>query len=371
MTSPAIASPQVERRPRAADRPAWPASPVAEVFAEVGAFVLGRAAAGRQRQLLATALAGLDQHAAGTEALFFVDLPLLVHGAIRGDERPAIPLAVATTLLFLGADILDDLADGDRPAHWHGCSPAEINLAGATLLCALTPLAIGHLRAPADCVLAMQETLASGLLRMGAGQQSDLAGIGGGHVRADEIEAAVAGKSGEELAIFATLAAQLAGAPAGVVEHYAAMGRAVGTGAQLASDCYELFTDPASRDLAHGTPTLPTALRLERLRGGARAAFADLLDRARTAEAAREEVRRQLRAGGELRQCAFIVEIHRQRALRQLALAVPLEPAASGLRALIDRISFFPQTIAGPTASGAQADMHRNQTREEPKSHEP
>lgn len=343
---------------------------VAAVLAAVKSLVGRQAASDRQRALLERALIGLEAPVEKTDRLFFVELPLLVHAAIGGDEHPALPLAAATTLIYLGADIFDDLADGDRRAHWEGYSPAEINLAAASLLSALAPLAVANLAAPAERIVAMERTLASGLLRMAAGQQSDVSATGrNAPVRPEDVEAAVAGKSGEELAIFAALAAQLAGAPAPIVDRYAAMGRALGTGAQLASDCYELFTDPACRDLAHGTPTLPIALHLERLRGADRVAFVELLTRARTEHDARRSVREQLIAAGTLRHCAVEVEIYRQRALRELALAAPVEPAAGELRSMIASISFFPQKITAPGPLAAVVDSNKqsnHQPREEP-----
>ena len=66
----------------------------------------------------------------------FIPLPVLVYSGLRGHEGPAIPLAAATTLLFLGIDWFDDVAAGDRPA--------EANL----VLCALAQLAIAGLDAP-------------------------------------------------------------------------------------------------------------------------------------------------------------------------------------------------------------------------------
>ena len=338
-------------------------SVVEEVFAEVRSLVRRHAADEGQRHLLETALMGLEPHACRSEPVFFVELPLLVYGAIRGDARPAVPLAAAATLLFLGADIFDDLADGDRPVHWDGRSHAEITLAAANVLCALTPLALDALPAPPERKVAMQATLATGLLRMSAGQHSDVTVRQRNQTSAADIEAAVAGKSGEELAIFAALAAQFAAASGEQVEHYAAMGRALGTGAQLASDCYELFTDPESRDLVHGTPTLPIALHRERLGGAEREAFEALLVRARTDEAARGEIRRQLIAGGGLRMCAFIVETCRQGALRSLAFANPREPGAGALRELIGSISFFPLNL--PSADPVSGAWHKPQTQEE------
>lgn len=166
---------------------------------------------------------------------------------------------------------------------------------------------------------------------------------GSADISAAEVEASVAGKSGEQLATYASLAAQLAGAPSEVVTTYAAMGQAIGTAGQLASDCYDLFQASHSRDLANGTRTLPIALHLERHTGTERERFLMLLAQARHDKEAREAVRHCLRAAGELRRCAFVVEVYCQRALRALQQAQPLEPAGSGLRAMIDGMSFFPK----------------------------
>jgi geranylgeranyl pyrophosphate synthase len=118
------------------------------------------------------------------------------------------------------------------------------------------------------------------------------------------------------------------------------MGLALGTGCQIASDCYDLFQAKHSVDLANGTRTFPIVLRLQRQTGEERARFLDLLERAREKTAAQEEVRRRLRAAGELRRCAVIVEIYRQRALRALHEVDPWEPARSGLRMRIDEMRF-------------------------------
>src|SRR3712207_9574578 len=58
-----------------------------------------------------------------------IQLPLLVHAAITGDEGPALPVAGACTLLYLGADLFDNLIDHELPSSWDGRDPAEGNLA--------------------------------------------------------------------------------------------------------------------------------------------------------------------------------------------------------------------------------------------------
>ncbi len=44
-----------------------------------------------------------------------IQLPFLVHAAITGDEGPALPVAGACTLLFLGADLFDSILDHELP----------------------------------------------------------------------------------------------------------------------------------------------------------------------------------------------------------------------------------------------------------------
>ncbi len=304
-------------------------------------FALNSAVTEHQRRLLQTALVGLRQQALEGELAQFVHLPLLIYAALEGDEQAARPLAAATSLLFLGLDIFDDIADGDLPTHWANYRTSEINLAAATLLAAIPQLIIAELDAPPERLAAMQRTLAEGLLRMSAGQQRDLATAGSERVSVAEIEASVEMKTGEEVAMFARLAAQLAGASVETANIYAAMGRALGTGGQLSSDCYDIFTAAHSKDLANGTRTLPIALHLERQNGAERGVFLAMLDKARYDAAAQEEVRERLRAAGEMRCSAFVVETYCQRALRLLDQANPHEAARGELRALINSVSFF------------------------------
>lgn len=324
--------------------PTSPAGWVERVLADVEAFAAAHAQTPVQGALLQAACASLRAQSHGQEdQLPFVHLPMLVHAALQGSAEPARPLAVVTSLSFLGIDILDDLADGDRPAHWGEYSEAQIALTAHTLLSALVPLAIAQLDAPPGRRVLMQRTLAQGLLRMGAGQLTDLATTGSGSPDSDAVEGSVTGKSGEELAMFAALGAQLADAPVDTVAAWAEFGRALGSAGQLASDCYDLFRDPECRDLVHGARTLPVAWHLQRLTGAARDRFLDLLARARVEAAAQEQVRDELRAAGALRYCAFVVELYRQRAQRQVDQMYPPVAARAGLQRLVDFPSLFPQ----------------------------
>src|ERR671914_15326 len=75
-----------------------------------------------------------------------IQLPLLVHAAITGDERPALPVAGACTLLYLGADLFDSILDHELPPSWQGRDSSQASLAATTLLGALPQLSIARLR---------------------------------------------------------------------------------------------------------------------------------------------------------------------------------------------------------------------------------
>lgn len=285
---------------------------------------------------LETAFAGLATHAARYLRVFFVDVPVYVYAAVRGETAPALPLASAIALLFLGLDTADDITDGDLPAYWEGCSLADIQIVTLALLASLPQQIVAGLDAPADTRAGMQEAIARATLKMIAGQQRDVRTAGTADVSAAAVEESVASKSGEEVALFASLAARFGGADASQIAHYEAMGRALGTAAQLTSDCDDLFVNPHSKDLAAGTRTLPIAFGLERMTGPARDELVTLLDRARTDAGAGLEVRTRLRDAGVLAPCTLYIEIYRQRALAALDAAGAREPARSRLRRLIE-----------------------------------
>jgi geranylgeranyl pyrophosphate synthase len=298
---------------------------------------------------LDTAFTGLATHAGRYQRVFFVDVPVHVYAAVRGETAPAMPLASAIALLFLGLDTADDVTDGDLPSYWQACSLADIQIVTIALLASLPQQIVARLDAPAETRAGMQEAIARTTLKMIAGQQRDVQAAGSANVRAAAVEAMVAAKSGEEVALFASLAARFAGADAAQIAHYEEMGRALGTAAQLTSDCDDLFVNPHSKDLAAGTRTLPIALGLERITGPARDEFVSLLERARTDAAAGIEVRTRLRDAGVLAPCTLYIEIYRQRGLAALEAAGAREPARSRLRRLIDMARWPRPQVGRPT----------------------
>lgn len=294
------------------------------------------------RQLLLKAIAGLElQIEDEKELLPFAHLPAVIYAAIRGDAAPARPLAVATTLLFLGIDVLDDIADGDLPEYWQDIPTAEIQLVAATLLSSLPQLAISQLRVVPHIKDRMQATLSEGLLCMSGGQLQDLRGADRDHITPEDVEKSVEHKSGEEGALIAKLAADMAGVSEETAQRYAAFGRAIATGGQIATDCYDLFQAKHSKDLANGSRTLPVAVHLSRLEGADRTTFLSQLEEAKTSGTIRTLIQRELRAKGVLRLCALVVEMHCQKARDILAALDISAESRQEMDRMVSHVSFF------------------------------
>ena len=289
--------------------------------------------------VLETALSGLDAEARRHEQPFIVDLPLSVYAAVRGERGSGIPIAAAISLMYLGFDIGDDLTDGDLPPHWEGRSFADTLIVMVALVASLPHTIIDGLDVPLDVRARMQTAVATRLMTMLGGQHRDVRAAGRTDVSAKAVEDSVVAKAGEEFALFAWLSAAYAGAGAAELDHYDAMGRALGTAMQLTSDCIDLFVAPHSKDLAAGTRTLPIALTLERLTGDARTEFVALLDRARTDTAAGSAVRERIRAARVLPLCSMIIAVYRQRALAAIEASDAPASAGLGLRTIVDRFT--------------------------------
>jgi geranylgeranyl pyrophosphate synthase len=329
---------------------AWYARRADAVLSEAAALVQRQAQTPEQAALLDTAFAGLRAIVTGGARYFpAIHLPLLVHHAVRGDDTPALPLAVATTCWFVGCDVLDDLADGDLPAAWRGYRPAEIQLAALTFLCALPALALAALDAPAARRAPLLDTIAQGGLRMAAGQQQDLRLTGSTTPDAAAAEAALA-RSGEEIGLFSRLAAQLADVAPATVEAYTRFGRALGAVWQLRNDWDDLFGPAPSKDLANGTRTLPIVLGLVHRRGAAREEYLALLERAREDPTARAAVCEAITHSGAAWHVVWLGQVYGHRARRALAEAAPRGPAGAILEQLIDD-----GLLGSPGSDGAAA----------------
>jgi geranylgeranyl pyrophosphate synthase len=313
---------------------------------------LERAATAGQRRVMAAAFGDmrtrLAERGSSVEALDCVRLPRLVHLAVRGHDQSALPLAVALTVLYVGLDLWDSVMDGELGPAWDHLRPEEVSLTAAALIGGVVPLAMLALDAPAATVLAMQRALARAFTAIAAGQQVEWANAAGDQVTAEAAMAAVEGKSGDVVALFAELAALSADAPPATVAAWAALGRALGIATQIRTDLHDLIAAPNGRDLRNGLRTLPIALALEGLEGADRDALLTLLGRARSDEGARQGIRQHLATAGVPNACALLIETQREAACHALASTGAGAPACQSIQALIDSLSLVrSQSIQG------------------------
>ncbi len=275
-----------------------------------------------------------------------VQLPLLVHEAVTGDDRPAIPLAAACTLLYLGADLFDSMLDQELPPPWHARGSSEANLAATTLLASLPQLSIAHLReqgTPPAKLWALAHLFADTLLAMSAGQYEDLLFPNLENVSLEDTRAMVERKSGSASDLLARSGAVLATEDSFTIEAYAAFGLCFGIAKQLLNDVWGIWGEGASRDFLNGKRTLPIVHALSTLRGEQRQRLQKLLVAARESAEHHDEVRALLAAAGSVRYTALILWLYQERARNHLASASPQEPAGRELRMLLDQASLLPQ----------------------------
>jgi geranylgeranyl diphosphate synthase, type I len=273
-----------------------------------------------------------------------IQLPLLVHAAITGDQRPALPLAGACTLLYLGADLFDNLIDHELSPSWHTRDPAQANLAAATLLAALPQLSVARLReqgtSPAR-LWALTHLFAETLLTMSAGEHEDMLVAKRENVGLKMCRTTAEHKSGSEFALFTRAGAILATEDPSVIEKYAVFGLCLGTASQICSDIGDIWGEGISQDLLNGKRTLPIVHALYALPGASRERLQELLRVARKSAEYHDEVRALLAAAGSIHYTTLVVEIYLQRARDQLAAASPREPAGWALRILLDGTSLL------------------------------
>lgn len=269
-----------------------------------------------------------------------VHLPLLVALAVNGDER-GVPddLAVVTSFVELGADLLDHLADGELGEAWLDTPPVSVQLAGTAFLVVLPHLAISTLDGDASVLAEMHAVLARGLMAIGAGQQRDLELTGARTPASRAVLDAIAGKSGGRRAMYAELAACWAGADGDRRAALASFGRELGIARQLASDAGDLVAPGPSRDLARGARSWTIAWALEQLSGEPRARLLASLDACvgGADASATDVVVDQLRDCGALRRTLLEVGMHRTSALAALDRAAP--GPRTGAAALLESLA--------------------------------
>lgn len=319
---------------------------VAQVFIFLDELVIALPVPSSHQELLQVHLKVSREQAEARPQISAVQLPLLVYAAITGDERSALSVAGACTLLRLGTDLFDSMLDNELPPPWYARDSAEVTLAATTLGAILPQLCIARLREqgiqPAK-LWTLTHLFADTLLTMSAGQYEDLLLPDLENVSLEDSWAMVERKSGSECALFARAGAVLATEDPSTIESYAAFGLYFGIAEQLVSDVWDIWGESASQDLLNGKRTLPIVHGLSTLRGEQRERLQKLLVVAREFVGCHDEVRALLAAAGSVRYTALIVWLYQQQAQNYLTAAAPQGPAGRELRMLLDRTSLLPQ----------------------------
>ncbi len=303
------------------------------VFKEANDLLARHSESIEQKILLSRFLAGLEEKA-GDGFLPCISMPLIIHSAIKGEERSATKLAAACLFLFLAADIIDDIADGDFAKNWgEELSKSEAILASVVFASSIAPLAMDDIGIESQSACLLKASLSKCIISMAAGQQGDLRSCESLHSTSPEqVIENVQGKSGSEIAGVALMAAQLAGAEKHVANEYMNIGRIIGTAGQIMTDCHELYNASEGRDLVNGTVTLPLAIHFQNLLEEDKDHFLNLIRFAQHDEPARTKVRNLVAESGSLAQAYSFLQRYKAEALDRLDRLNPLEPAATELK---------------------------------------
>lgn len=298
------------------------------------------------RDLLQIHAKASKEQAEASPEVAAIQVPLLVHAAVAGDEEPALPVAAACTLLCLGADLYDSILDHELPPFWRTRDSAEVNLTATTLMATLPQISIARLQSqnttPAR-LWKLAHLITHSLQTMIAGEYEDVLFANFENVSLEDTRAMVKRKSGSANAMFARSGAILATEDTFTIEAYAAFGLCFGTAKQLTNDVCDIWIGDRSQDLLNGKRTLPVVHALSTLRGEQDERLRALLAAARESAEHHGEVRALLEAAGSLRYAAIMVWLYQERARNHLAAASPRGSAGQELRTLLDQISLLPQ----------------------------
>jgi geranylgeranyl pyrophosphate synthase len=214
------------------------------------------------------------------EVFLPIDLPMAVADLLGRPEHERFVAAAASTVLWTGADLMDDAADGELSAAWSGVSSHQLALVSTNLLATLPHLIVGDLDDGDGSISAgYSQAVARTLFAMSEGQSADLeSGHAVGSV--SEYLAMIRRKSGAEFALFASTPALLAGADADTVAAWVRFGFAYGSMVQVFSDTVSTALEGRDNDLCKGKRTLPVLHTLACLRDEEKVSFHAVLDSA-------------------------------------------------------------------------------------------
>lgn len=288
------------------------------------------------RALFDLALGGIREAAEAASIFLPVDLPMAVADVLGRPVHEAQTAAAASTLLWSGADLMDDAADGELAPAWAEVPASRIALVATNLLATMPHLVVGRMYPDDDAPAALySQAVSRTLFAMSDGQAADLDSAQAVH-GVDDYLSLVRRKSAAEFGLFAATPPILAGADGETVAGWTRFGFVYGTMVQVFSDTVSSLVDGPRNDLLAGKRTLPVLHVLGQVRDEHHASFLVDLDRAAAGnEAALERTIATICEHGGVRASLEKIELLRFRAAR--ALPVPLAdlPQDHALRVLM------------------------------------
>ncbi len=227
----------------------------------------------RQADVFERVIARSERTATRCEVFLPADLPFAVAAAAGIGEDVATRAAAVATVIWSGADLMDDAADGDLRLDDWGASSHQLALVYTNLLATLPHLMVED--APSQ---GFSRCLAESLWLMSHGQFSDLESATAVQRGEDYLDV-IALKTGAEAAFFAQLPLLMAAAPEPTRRPWETFGLHIGCMLQLFSDIYGTLIDEPGNDLLRGKRTLPVTHALTMLDGPDRDAFVAALVR--------------------------------------------------------------------------------------------
>ena len=287
------------------------------VFAAIEDVLAVRGAGSPYATLFRRAVGNAKAKAERGDFFLPLDVPLAVGDAIGRPREERIAAATVATLLWTGADLMDDYADGDIGEEWSGTTEHELALVWTNLLATLPHLPLAtHL--DGAC---LSRGIAELLWTMSEGQFTDL----GGRSRIQTISdylTMVRKKTGAEVGWFASLPASLGQLPAADIGAWTRFGEELGSMIQVVSDVLSTLDEGASGDLRRGKRTLPVLHALIALPCGEADLFAEDLLAAEAGDlVAARRARAAMERCGATRAALSSAELFRYRA----AAAIPIK----------------------------------------------
>lgn len=299
----------------------------AAVFDAIASVLGDMGAAPEYRRLFDLALASVREAAERASIFPPVDLPMAVADAMGRPLEEAIVAAAACTLLWSGADLMDDAADGQLAEAWKEVSPHQLALVATNLLSTLPHLLVGRFDDRNAAVSGVwSQAVSRTLFTMSEGQWSDLQSARTVET-VDDYLALVRRKTGAEFALFASAPAILADADGETVGAWVRFGFAYGTMSQVFSDTVSTVAPGPRNDLLSGKRTLPVLHALATLCDEEHVSFRADLDSAAAGEheAVERAVQSMLRTG------SLVASLERVELLRlRAASALPASLVSLG-----------------------------------------